>query len=257
MVLKRWRHLFTFVGCLAFGGITLSIIYGGFTRPRPYDVTIIGDWYGFSLAAAQVALVTIIGIGISYSLVVAGRPRTIAKWVTAVVVLTFSASQLYLATYHPFDLLVAVVLAVGIGVNAFRFFTPNEVFPVTYGGGKTAHLDVGGRRGEAVKQAVLEQLGLTVLEIKPVGLEGSGGSTPLRLRVEGDPDTYMFAKLYAMNHVRADRWYKLGRTDPVRPARGRVAVPVGPPPRRVRGLRSSSPARRRASRPRSRTASSR
>ncbi len=63
-----------------------------------------------------------------------------------------------------------------------------------------------------MKQAVLEQLGLTVLDIKPVGLEGSGGSTPLRLRVEGNPDLYLFAKLYAMNHVRADRWYKLGRT---------------------------------------------
>ena len=51
-----------------------------------------------------------------------------------------------------------------------------------------------------------------MLEIKPVGLAGSGGSTPLRLRVAGDPDTYLFGKLYAMNHVRADRWYKLGRT---------------------------------------------
>ena len=30
--------------------------------------------------------------------------------------------------------------------------------------------------------------------------------------MEGDPDTYLFGKLYAMNHVRADRWYKLGRT---------------------------------------------
>ena len=30
--------------------------------------------------------------------------------------------------------------------------------------------------------------------------------------VAGDPDTYLFGKLYAMNHVRADRWYKLGRT---------------------------------------------
>ena len=57
-----------------------------------------------------------------------------------------------------------------------------------------------------------EQLGLTVLEIKPVGLEASGGSTPLRLQVAGDPDSYLFAKLYAKSHVRADRWYKLGRT---------------------------------------------
>ncbi len=53
---------------------------------------------------------------------------------------------------------------------------------------------------------------MKVIEVKPVGLAGSGGSTPLRLTVEGDPDTYLFGKLYAMNHVRADRWYKLGRT---------------------------------------------
>jgi tRNA A-37 threonylcarbamoyl transferase component Bud32 len=59
---------------------------------------------------------------------------------------------------------------------------------------------------------VQDQLGLTVLEIKPVGLEGSGGSTPLRLRIAGDPDTFVFGKLYAMSHVRSDRWYKLGRT---------------------------------------------
>ena len=70
-----------------------------------------------------------------------------------------------------------------------------------------------GRRGEAIRQAVHDQLGLTVVDVKPVGLEGSGGSTPAAPAVEGDPDhDHLFAKLYAMNHVRADRWYKLGRT---------------------------------------------
>jgi tRNA A-37 threonylcarbamoyl transferase component Bud32 len=59
---------------------------------------------------------------------------------------------------------------------------------------------------------VEDQLGVSVVDIKPVGLAGSGGSTPLRLRIAGDPDTYLFGKLYAMNHVRADRWYKTGRT---------------------------------------------
>jgi tRNA A-37 threonylcarbamoyl transferase component Bud32 len=29
---------------------------------------------------------------------------------------------------------------------------------------------------------------------------------------EEEPEHYLFAKLYAKNHVRADRWYKLGRT---------------------------------------------
>ena len=56
-----------------------------------------------------------------------------------------------------------------------------------------------------------DQLGLTVLEIKPVGLESSAGSTPLRLRVEGGPEEYLFAKLYTKGHVRADRGYKMYR----------------------------------------------
>ena len=43
--------------------------------------------------------------------------------------------------------MVAIALAAAIPVNAFRFFTPNEVFPVTYRKGKTAHLDVDGRAG--------------------------------------------------------------------------------------------------------------
>ena len=30
--------------------------------------------------------------------------------------------------------------------------------------------------------------------------------------VKGDPDTYLFAKLYAITHLRSDRWYKMGRT---------------------------------------------
>src|SRR5206468_10382121 len=40
------------------------------------------------------------------------------------------------------------------------------------------------------------------------------GSTPLKLRVvdEHGVGRSVFAKLYAKNHVRADRWYKLGRT---------------------------------------------
>jgi hypothetical protein len=69
-----------------------------------------------------------------------------------------------------------------------------------------------GRRGEAIRRAISDQLGLTVLEVTPVALAASGGSTPLRLRIAGEPDTYVFAKLHAKSHVRADRWYKLGRT---------------------------------------------
>jgi tRNA A-37 threonylcarbamoyl transferase component Bud32 len=121
---------------------------------------------------------------------------------------------MYEAVDHPTDILSGLILGIGIPVIAFRVFTPNEVFPVTYRRGRAAHLDVGGRRGEAIVTAARDQLGLSVLEAKPIGLEGSGGSTPLRLRVAATseaPERYIFAKLYAKSHVRADRSYKLGR----------------------------------------------
>ncbi len=213
IVFRRWRHLFTFVGCVAF--ITIfagNFVYHGFQRPRPYDVTIIGRWAGFSLPSPPVAVLMILGVGITYTMVVAGRSRTISKVVVTVLVLLFALSRIYLGVDHPFDALLAGVLVVAVLVNAFRFFTPNDSFPVSYHGGKTAHLDIGGRRGDAIREAVLEQMGLHVTAVKHVGLEGSGGSTPIRLTVAGNPDHYLFGKLYAMSHVRADRWYKLGRT---------------------------------------------
>ena len=151
-------------------------------------------------------------MGAVYCLVVPGRPRTQATIVVAVLVAVLGMARLYLAVDHPDDVLFGVALAVAIPVAAFGFFTPDEVFPVVYRRGVTAHVDVTGRRGEAIRTAVHEQLGLTVLEIKPVGLESSAGSMPLRLRVEGGSDEYLFAKLYTKGHVRADRWYKLWRT---------------------------------------------
>ena len=47
--------------------------------------------------------------------------------------------------------------------------------------------------------------------MKPFGLSGSAGSTPLRITVAGDPPVVLFGKLYARSHLRSDRWYKLGR----------------------------------------------
>jgi tRNA A-37 threonylcarbamoyl transferase component Bud32 len=212
IVFRRWRHLFTFLVSVLVLELLGQLLYHGFSRPRPFDVTIIGRWAGFSLPAAPIAVGTIIAVGIIYALVPAGRPRSIAKVALGITVVSFASAELYLATFHPSDILVGVTFAVAIPLNAFRWFTPNEVFPVKYRQGKTAHLDIGGRRGEALRHAIQEQLGYTVLDIQPVGLAGSGGSTPLLITVEGDPNTKLFGKLYAMSHVRADRWYKLGRT---------------------------------------------
>jgi membrane-associated phospholipid phosphatase/tRNA A-37 threonylcarbamoyl transferase component Bud32 len=211
-IFRRWRHLFTFLGGVVVLAILGQLLINGYRRPRPYDVTTIGRWQGYSLPSATVAIFAFTVIGLIYMLAVQGHVRDVAKWFGLAAVAIVAVSRMYLGVDHPFDVLVGAVLGVAIPLIGFRFFTPNEVFPLSYHQGKAAHLDVGGRRGEAIRQAVEEQLGVTVIDIRPVGLGGSGGSTPLRLRVAGDPDTYLFGKLYAMNHVRADRWYKLGRT---------------------------------------------
>ena len=212
MVFRRWRHLLVFVGSFFFLGIAGNLIYNGLSRPRPYGVTIISGWGGYSAPSQPVAALTIFLMGAVYCLVVPGRPRTYAKAVVALVVATFCLARVYLAVDHPDDVLFGVALGVAIPVTAFRYFTPNVVFPVVYRRGKTAHVDVTGQRGEAIRTAIHDQLGLNVTEIKPVGLESSAGSTPLRLRVGGGPDEFLFAKLYTKGHVRADRWYKLWRT---------------------------------------------
>jgi membrane-associated phospholipid phosphatase len=212
VVFRRWRHLLVFTLCLLFLENAAGLIYDALSRPRPYGVPVIGRWDGYSAPSPAVLALTFFLVAAVYCVAGPGRPRSVAKAVVAAVVAVFCLSRLYLAVDHPDDVLSGVVLGVAIPVAAFRFFTPDEVFPVVYRRGRTAHVDVTGSRGAAIRQAVHDQLGLTVLDIAPVGLESSAGSTPLRLTVEGDPGQYLFGKLYTLGHVRADRWYKLWRT---------------------------------------------
>jgi len=196
MVFRRWRHLLVFIGSVLFLEQIGTEIYNGLSRPRPYGVQIIASWTGYASAAPPVAVLTIFLRGVIYCLAVPGRPRSYTKAAVVAVVALFSLARLYLGVDHPGDVLLGAAFAVAIAVTAFRFFTPNEAFPVVYRRGRSAHVNVTGRRGEAIRQAVRDQPGLTVLEIKPVGLESSAGSTPLRLQVEGAPDEFLFAKLY-------------------------------------------------------------
>jgi membrane-associated phospholipid phosphatase len=212
IVFRRWRHLLVFAACLFVLEIAVGLIYDALSRPRPYGVPVIGRWDGYSAPSPTVAALTFLLTGAVFCLAVPGRPRAWATAGAAVAVAAFSLCRLYLAVDHPDDVLFGVVLGAAIPIAAFRFFTPNELFPVVYRRGRTAHVDVTGRRGAAIRQAVRDQLGLTVLDVRPVGLDSSAGSMPLCLTVQGEPDRYLFAKLYTRGHVRADRWYKLWRT---------------------------------------------
>src|SRR3954447_12303681 len=212
VVLRRWRHLFVWVGVVLVVVNIGASMASSLQRPRPYEIEILGSWAGFSMPSLPMTVLSAFLVSYLYSLVPAGRKRTIGKWVTAALLLVTGLSRLYLAQDHPTDIVAGVILGVTVPLAAFRLLTPNDVFPVRYSRGRPAHLDVSGARGEAIIRALQDQLGLIASEVKPFGLEGSGGSTPLRITVKGDPDTYVFGKLYAATHVRSDRWYKLGRT---------------------------------------------
>jgi membrane-associated phospholipid phosphatase len=204
---RRWRHLFVLIGA----GIVVVEIASGMAsalqRPRPYDVEILGPWAGFSMPSLPMTVLSALLVSMAYSLIPAGRKRTIAKWVIAALLVITALSRLYLAQDHPTDVLAGVIFGVAVPLAAFRLLTPNDVYPVRYSRGRPAHLDVSGSRGEAIIRALQDQLGLIVSEVKPFGLAGSGGSTPMKITVKGDPDTYVFGKLYAATHVRSDRWY--------------------------------------------------
>jgi tRNA A-37 threonylcarbamoyl transferase component Bud32/membrane-associated phospholipid phosphatase len=209
---RRFRHLFVFVGAVV-GVIALSSLLAYlFMRPRPLGVEILGDWTGAAHPARPVAVFTATVVGMLYSLVPQGRLRQLGKLAVAGLVTALSISLVYLGVNSATDVLIGAIIGVTIPLVAFRLLAPNEVFPVTYRRGQAAHLDVGGRRGQAIHRALEDQLGIQVVEIKPFGLSGSAGSTPLRVCAKGDPNTFLFAKLYARSHLRADRWYKLGRT---------------------------------------------
>jgi tRNA A-37 threonylcarbamoyl transferase component Bud32 len=119
---------------------------------------------------------------------------------------------MYLGVDHPTDVIIGAVLGPVIGIIVFRVIVPESVFPVSFTRGRSAHLDVSGRRGEAIRRALEEQMGIEVLSLEPFGLAGSGGSTPLKIQVAGDPPRTIFGKLYAQNHLRADSLYKIART---------------------------------------------
>jgi tRNA A-37 threonylcarbamoyl transferase component Bud32 len=212
LALRRFRHLIIWVVLVNLLSFIGGSIIGPVTqRPRPFGVVIREGWGGWAMPSLHVTFFALGLVTILYTLVPEGRWRNTGKWVVTALVALNALGRMTLGADGPTDVLVGVPLGVTIPLLLYRWFTPNEVFPISYRRGRGAHLDVGGARGAAIRRALEDQLGLAVTEVKPFGLSGSAGSTPLRITVEGDPPQQLFGKLYAQSHLRSDRWYKLGR----------------------------------------------
>jgi tRNA A-37 threonylcarbamoyl transferase component Bud32 len=205
---KRWRHMVVFLATFVIADwIASRALY--VARPMP-DVTVLvsGAKPAFPSPPATALAITLMSAG--FSLVPAARrPRVRTAVVVLLAVVSFSF--IYLAADYLIDVLYGCVLAGAIAAVAFKWLAPDGSFPVSYKrGGNAAHLDLGGKRRDAIIRSVGDQLGLNVAEVKPFGLEGSGGSSPLLMTLEDG--SRLFGKIYATSHVRADRWYKIGRT---------------------------------------------
>jgi membrane-associated phospholipid phosphatase/tRNA A-37 threonylcarbamoyl transferase component Bud32 len=211
VVYKRFRHAIVGLISVQAAALLAVALSAAVRRPRPFGVEFAGVWSGWSMPSRPVAILAAVTITICYTLVPKGRWRQAAKWGVAAAVTLLAITRMYLGVDSPSDVLVGAAIGVTVPLLMFRWFVPNEVFPVSYRRGRSAHLDVGGARGEAIRRALADQLGLEIEEVKPFGLSGSAGSTPLRITVAGDPPTVLFGKLYARSHLRSDRWYKLGR----------------------------------------------
>ena len=199
--------------------VVAAIVTHEIQRPRPQGMTKIGDWEGFAQPSRVCGLVAVAFVATGLSLIPAGRWRR--RWWLAAAVLfgVFAYAQLYTGVEHPTDVFAGATVGVAFTLVLYHLIAPEAVFPIAYRTGNTAHLDVTGARGAAIRLGLRRQLGLDVTEITPVGLEGSAGSTPLHIRFERRDDevddgapTELFAKLYARSHLRSDRFYKLFRT---------------------------------------------
>ena len=212
LILRRLRQLLVVLLAWILQGLVIQFLLAPLVqRPRPFGVEFRTDWTTWALPSEQMGALVVVLVGILYGLVPEGRWRQIGKWVATGLVALIALARMYLGVEAPTDILVGVAIGVAISLLCFRLLAPSQVFPISYRRGRAAHLDVGGARGQAIRRALHDQLGLVVEEVEPFGLAGSAGSTPLRITVTGDPPTILFGKLYARSHLRADRWYKLGR----------------------------------------------
>jgi hypothetical protein len=208
---RRWRHLVAFGALILVLQPVMFALSNRMARPRPDGIEVLDTWAEFAAPSLPVAAVTITLAGMGYALVVRGQGRRLALLGAGILVGLVGLARIYLAVDRMTDGISAAVLATAATLLVFRLWTPDSVFPVTYSRRKAAHLEMTELRRTAILTALREQLGLRAVDLKLFGLEASGGSSPLLITLESDNPRHVFAKLYAQNHLRSDRWYKLGR----------------------------------------------
>ena len=153
MVRRRFRHLLVVLLAWIVQAIMIQILLAPMLRrPRPFGVEFRTDWTAWALPSEQMAALVVVLVGILYSLVPEGHWRRTGKWAATALVALVPLAHLYVGVEAPTDILVGVAIGVVIPLLGFRWLAPSQVFPVSYRRGRTAHLDVSGARGLAIRR---------------------------------------------------------------------------------------------------------
>jgi membrane-associated phospholipid phosphatase len=209
VVYGRFRHLVVFLATLVVTDwVVVRLLFVELPRPT-VPVLVDAGIYTFPSRATAALAITLYTA--CFVLLPRGRGRNRLRAGIALGLVLVGLAELYLAADYLSAMVYAAILTPCVADVAFRWLIPEEGFPITYRRrGNAAHLDLGGERGKAIVRAMADQIGLTVTEVKEFGLEGSGGSSPLRMTVQDG--SRVFGKIYSTSHERADRWYRFGRT---------------------------------------------
>src|SRR6266700_8005760 len=195
VIFRRWQHLLAFAGSvLVVGWVVHATTPAGTPgTPLPQGVGVVAGALGPSAAVAEFAVTV---AGIAYALVPPGRARRLALAGGGVLLAALGVAQLS-GGRDLSGVLAGAIVGVAIPLVLFRLLAPERSFPLSYRRGKSAHLSVEGPRGQAIRAALADQLGIGVAGVELFGTAGSGGSTPLRIQVAGQPPAALFGKLYA------------------------------------------------------------
>src|SRR6266508_946839 len=235
ILLRRWRHLIVWLVAWELGGLVTDVVVARTAqRPRPFGVDLRTSWGGWAMPSLQITIMTAIFMGILYTLVPEGRWRNTGKRAAAVLVALVGVARIALGTDAPSDVLLAVGIGVAIPLLAFRLFAPSEVFPVVYKRGRSAHLDVGGARGVAIRRGLQGRLGR--LHTAADHRQGRPAQAAVRQALRQGPPARR-----PLVQARAGA--------AVRPAGGREAVQHGAAAGAAGGLRAVADAARRAAEP--------
>lgn len=213
VALRRWRHLAVYSGLLLSVTALTQALLALSGRMRPAGIEVLASWDGYSFPSRPVVALGLSMVGAMYTLVPRGRLRNRAKLVAGGIMALLVMSRIYLAVDHPTDVAVSLVIGMAIPVVAFRYLTPDSLFPLRSPRAPRV-ADLGDERIDAIRQALAGDLGWELCDVVVLRPIGSSGSTPLRLTVRrtgGEDEVEVFGKLYAQQHLRADRWYKLAR----------------------------------------------